>query len=252
MYPCITRLQTILALLYSTMLSRGHTCPSRCLCPDHHTVDCSGRALTHLPGPFPLNVRRLLLANNWISWIPSDFLLLYSDLVYLDLRNNSLSQLEPGTLSTPFSRLVFLDLGSNNLTEIPSGSFGESRSLIKLRLGDNPYLSAVGPHAFQGLSSLRELGLERNGLSDLDVGALEPLASLRTLRLEGNPWECSCRFAKLFAWLTEHRDKLPTGEDNKRLTPRAMHAPLKPWRAGQEIGHTPLVIRAGATVGDFG
>ncbi|CAL8369140.1 unnamed protein product [Lota lota] len=211
MLPCITWLQTILALLYSTMLTRGHTCPSRCLCPDHHTVDCSGRGLTHLPGPFPLNVRRLLLANNWISWIPSDFLLLYSDLVYLDLRNNSLSQLEPGTLSTPFSRLVFLDLGSNNLTEIPSGSFGESRSLIKLRLGDNPYLSAVGRHAFQGLTSLRELGLERNGLSDLDVVILEPLSSLRTLRLEGNPWECSCRFAKLFAWLTEHRDKLPTG-----------------------------------------
>ena len=221
MSPCVCWLQLTLALLLLLAPpppSRAENCPATCLCPDPHTVDCSGRGLTRLPEGIPLDVRRLLLSDNWIPRIPADFLVLYSDLVYLDMRNNSLSHIEVGTLSTA-SRLVFLDLGSNNLTEIPSGSFGESRSLIKLRLGDNPYLSAVGPHAFQGLTSLRELGLERNGLSDLDVGALEPLASLRTLRLEGNPWECSCRFAKLFAWLTEHRDKLPTGEDNKRLTP---------------------------------
>lgn len=217
-------LKPVLALLYSTMLTRGHSCPSRCLCPDHHTVDCAGRGFSHLPGPVPLNVRRLLLANNWISWIPSDFLLLYSDLVYLDLRNNSLARLEVGTLGSPFSRLVFLDLGGNNLTEIPSGAFGESRSLIKLRLGDNPYLGTVAPDAFRGLDLLRELGLERNGLTELDAGVLEPLASLRTLRLEGNPWVCSCRFATLFAWLTENRDKLPTGEEPISGAAVTMHA----------------------------
>lgn len=210
MLPCINWLQPFLALISSTLLTRGQNCPSSCLCPDHHTVDCNSQGLTRVPDSIPLDVRRLLLSNNWIPWIPSDFLVLYSDLVYLDLRNNSLSQLEPGTLSTS-SRLVFLDLGSNNLTEIPSGTFGESRSLIKLRLGNNPYLSMVGMDAFTGLTSLRELELERNGLKALDVRVLEPLPSLRMLRLEGNPWLCNCHFAKLFVWLTENRHKLPTG-----------------------------------------
>ncbi|XP_035236919.1 leucine-rich repeat-containing protein 38-like [Anguilla anguilla] len=211
MLPCVHQLQLLLALLSSVWLSSwGQNCPANCQCPDPHTVDCSGRGLTRLPDAIPLDVRRLRLSDNWIPWIPSDFLVLYSDLVYLDLRNNSLSRIEPGTLSTS-SRLVFLDLGSNNLTEIPSGTFGESRSLIKLRLGNNPYLSMVSKDAFMGLTSLRELELEQNALSGLDVEVLGQLPSLRLVRLEGNPWVCNCNFAKLFAWLMKNRQKLPTG-----------------------------------------
>lgn len=210
MLPCIRWLRLILLSLSSVFWSRAENCPSSCLCPDPHTVDCSGRGLTRLPDEIPLDVRRLLLADNWIPRIPSDFLVLYSDLVYLDLRNNSLSQIEPGTLSTS-SRLVFLDLGSNNLTEIPKGTFGESRSLIKLRLGNNPYLSMVSEDAFSGLTSLRELELERNALSTIKVGALSQLPSLRVVRLEGNPWVCNCNFANLFTWLLENSHKLPNG-----------------------------------------
>lgn len=227
MLSCINWLQPLLAFISSALIAPVHSCPSSCLCPDHHTVDCAGRGLTGVPDSIPLDVRRLLLANNWIAWIPSDFLVLYSDLVYLDLRNNSLAQLEPGTLTTS-SRLVFLDLGSNNLTEIPSGTFGESRSLIKLRLGNNPRLSMVGSGAFTGLTSLRELELEGNGLTQLDVDILEALPSLRVLRLEGNPWLCNCRFAKLFAWMLQNRHKLPKGKSlagNGALSLRPAHSP---------------------------
>lgn len=210
MLPCVCWLQHTLILLFSLLWTRGENCPASCLCPDPHTVDCSGRGLTRLPDEIPLDVRRLLLADNWIPRIPSDFLVLYSDLVYLDLRNNTLSYIEPGTLSAT-SRLVYLDLGSNNLTEIPKGTFGESRSLIKLRLGNNPYLSMVNEEAFLGLTSLRELELERNALSTLQVGALSQLPSLRVVRLEGNPWICNCNFANLFTWLMENSHKLPNG-----------------------------------------
>ncbi|CAB1314887.1 unnamed protein product [Coregonus sp. 'balchen'] len=208
MLPCVCWIQPLLVFLSSVLRAQGENCPASCLCPDPHTVDCSGRGLTRLPDEIPLDIRRLLLSDNWIPRIPSDFLVLYSDLVYLDLRNNSLSHIEPGTLSTS-SRLVFLDLGSNNLTDIPSGTFGQSRSLIKLRLGNNPYLSMVNEDAFLGLTSLRELELERNALSGLQVGALSQLPSLRVVRLEGNPWVCNCNFANLFAWLEENSHKLP-------------------------------------------
>ncbi|XP_072512419.1 leucine-rich repeat-containing protein 38 [Salminus brasiliensis] len=214
MFSCVHWLQSFLALLSSTLFAWGQTCPSICLCPDHHTVNCTGQGLTHLPDFIPLDVRRLLLSNNWIAFIPSDFLVLHSDLVYLDLRNNNLTRLEPGTLLSTSSRLVYLDLGGNNLTEIPTGTFGESRSLIKLRLGNNPHLRMVGKGAFLGLTSLRELELERNALSSLEVEVLSQLPSLRVIRLEGNPWVCNCHFAKLFLWLKENRHKLKYGLDD--------------------------------------
>ncbi|XP_076848125.1 leucine-rich repeat-containing protein 38 [Brachyhypopomus gauderio] len=210
MFSCVRCLQFFFTLLSITSVTLGQHCPPSCQCPDHHTVDCTGQGLTRLPDSIPLGVRRLLLADNAILWIPSDFLVVYSDLVYLDLRNNSLTRLEPGTLPS-FSRLVYLDLRSNNLTEIPSGTFGESQSLIKLRLGNNPNLSMLSQGALAGLTSLRELELERNGLSVLDVGMLRQLPSLRIIRLEGNPWVCNCRFTKLFFWLMENRHKLLNG-----------------------------------------
>ncbi|XP_026854005.2 leucine-rich repeat-containing protein 38 [Electrophorus electricus] len=219
MFSCVCCLQSFLVLLSIASVTLGQRCPASCLCPDHHTVDCTGQGLTRLPDSIPLGVRRLLLADNGILWIPSDFLVVYSDLVYLDLRNNSLTKLEPGTLPT-FSRLVYLDLRNNNLTEIPSGTFGESHSLIKLRLGNNPYLSMLSRGALAGLTSLRELELERNGFSVLDVGMLRQLPSLRIIRLEGNPWVCNCRFTKLFFWLVENHHKLPNGlEDMECLLP---------------------------------
>lgn len=245
MFPCINWLQPFLAFISSTLITRVHSCPSSCLCPDHHTVDCTGRGLTGVPNSIPLDVRRLLLSNNWIPWIPSDFLVLYSDLVYLDLRNNSLSGLEPGTLTTS-SRLVFLDLGSNNLTEIPSGTFGESRSLIKLRLGSNPHLSMVGSGAFTGLTSLRELELEKNGLTQLDVSILESLPSLRVVRLEGNPWLCSCRFASLFLWMLENRHKLPKGKTPPDTPP--IPPPTHPSYTPPHTAHPPPPPREDRTL----
>ncbi|XP_076863813.1 leucine rich repeat containing 38b [Brachyhypopomus gauderio] len=227
MWPCVCHLQPLLALILFAFLTRGENCPATCQCPGPHTVDCSGRGLTRLPDDIPLDVRRLLLSDNWIPYIPEDFFLLYSDLVYLDLRNNSLSQIDPGTLSTS-SRLVFLDLGSNNLTEIPEGAFGESQSLIKLRLDNNPHLRQVNEHAFQGLTSLRELELERNALSGLEVEALSELPSLRLVRLEGNPWVCNCNFANFFNWLIENSHKLPNGIEGMEcsLPPDGHQVPL--------------------------
>ncbi|XP_008316804.1 leucine-rich repeat-containing protein 38-like [Cynoglossus semilaevis] len=227
MPPCINWLQPLLALISSPLVTRGHHCPPRCSCADHYTVDCSGQGLTRVPDEIPLNVRRLVLSNNWISWIPSDFLILYSDLTYLDLRNNSLSYLDPVTLSTS-SGLVFLDLANNNLTKIASRTFMESRNLIKLRLGNNPYLNMVDTDAFLGLTALRELDLQRNGFTLLDVRVLEPLRSLQILHVEGNPWLCNCNFAKLYLWLTENQHKLPTGMEGIKcfLPLNGHHVPL--------------------------
>ncbi|XP_020731243.1 leucine-rich repeat-containing protein 38 [Odocoileus virginianus] len=193
------------------LLRPGHACPAGCACTDPHTVDCRDRGLPSVPDPFPLDVRKLLVAGNRIQHIPEDFFIFYGDLVYLDFRNNSLRSLEEGTFSGS-AKLAFLDLSYNNLTQLGAGAFRSAGRLVKLSLANNN-LAGVHEAAFETLESLQVLELNDNNLRSLNVAALTALPALRTLRLDGNPWLCDCDFAHLFSWIQENVSKLPKGLD---------------------------------------
>ncbi|XP_067826212.1 leucine-rich repeat-containing protein 38 [Heptranchias perlo] len=193
-------------------LPLGTPCPEGCVCKDTHTIDCRDLGLSDLSAfAFSLVVRKVLMSDNQIQEIPADFFMYYGDLVYLDLSNNSLSSISKGTFST--TKLIFLDLSYNNFSQLSSGAFSSAHRLIMLRLGNNPNLERVDKEAFQSLSSLQVLELNDNALEALSVAALSSLPSLRTVRLEGNPWLCNCTFANLFFWLRDNAEVLPTGLD---------------------------------------
>lgn len=192
------------------LLGPGRACPAGCACTDPHTVDCRDRGLPSVPDPFPLDVRKLLVAGNRIQQIPEDFFIFHGDLVYLDFRNNSLRSLEEGTFSGS-GKLAFLDLSYNNLTQLGAGAFRSAGRLVKLSLANN-HLAGVHEAAFESLESLQVLELNDNNLRSLNVAALDALPALRTVRLDGNPWLCDCDFAHLFSWIQENASKLPKGE----------------------------------------
>ncbi|XP_060058293.1 leucine-rich repeat-containing protein 38 isoform X2 [Erinaceus europaeus] len=189
------------------LVGPGQGCPAGCTCTDPHTVDCRDRGLPSVPDPFPLDVRKLLVAGNRIQHIPEDFFIFYGDLVYLDFRNNSLRSLEEGTFSGS-AKLAFLDLSYNNLTQLGAGAFRSAGRLVKLSLANNK-LAGVHEAAFETLESLQVLELNDNNLRSLSVTVLDALPALRTLRLDGNPWRCDCNFAHLFSWIQENESKLP-------------------------------------------
>ncbi|XP_040613401.1 leucine-rich repeat-containing protein 38 [Mesocricetus auratus] len=193
------------------LLGPGRACPAGCACTDPHTVDCRDRGLPSVPDPFPLDVRKLLVAGNRIQQIPEDFFIFHGDLVYLDFRNNSLRSLEEGTFSGS-AKLAFLDLSYNNLTQLGAGAFRSAGRLVKLSLANN-HLAGVHEAAFESLESLQVLELNDNNLRSLNVAALDALPALRTVRLDGNPWLCDCDFAHLFSWIQENASKLPKGLD---------------------------------------
>ncbi|XP_021017273.2 leucine-rich repeat-containing protein 38 [Mus caroli] len=193
------------------LLGPGRACPAGCACTDPHTVDCRDRGLPSVPDPFPLDVRKLLVAGNRIQQIPEDFFIFHGDLVYLDFRNNSLRSLEEGTFSGS-GKLAFLDLSYNNLTQLGAGAFRSAGRLVKLSLANN-HLAGVHEAAFESLESLQVLELNDNNLRSLNVAALDALPALRTVRLDGNPWLCDCDFAHLFSWIQENASKLPKGLD---------------------------------------
>ncbi|XP_078095887.1 leucine-rich repeat-containing protein 38-like [Mustelus asterias] len=207
MPPCHP-LGLLLLLLLSLPPAPG--CPAGCACKDSHTIDCRGLGLPGVPpGAFPLFIRKILLSNNRIQEIPSDFFMYYGDLVYLDLSNNSLASIAKGTFST--TKLIYLDLRYNNFSQLSPGLFSSAHRLIMLRLGNNPRLGLVDKAAFRSLDLLQVLELNDNALEALSAAALSSLPSLRTLRLEGNPWLCNCTFANLFLWLRDNAEVLPAG-----------------------------------------
>ncbi|XP_044308239.1 leucine-rich repeat-containing protein 38 [Varanus komodoensis] len=211
--PCRLPPSLVLCLV---LLPLGYCCPPVCRCMDYHTIDCRDQGLPRVPSPFPLDVRKLLIAGNRIQQIPADFFIFYSDLVYLDFRNNSIATLEEGTFSSS-SKLVYLDLSYNNLTQLDAGIFKSAEKLIKLSLGNNN-LAEVDEAAFESLEQLQVLELNDNNLQTLNVAALDALPNLRALRLEGNPWLCDCDFASLFSWLEDNAPKLQKGLNEIQCT----------------------------------
>ncbi|XP_063001296.1 leucine-rich repeat-containing protein 38 [Elgaria multicarinata webbii] len=217
MLPCLPLCRRPpLLFLCLVFLPLGHLCPAVCSCMDYHTIDCRDQGLPRVPSPFPLDVRKLLIADNNIQEIPADFFIFYSDLVYLDFSNNSIATLEDGTFSSS-SKLVYLDLSYNNLTQLEAGIFKSAEKLIKLSLGNNN-LAEVAEGAFESLEQLQVLELNDNNLQTLSVAALETLPNLRSVRLEGNPWLCDCDFASLFSWLEENASKLQKGLNEIQCT----------------------------------
>ncbi|XP_028596421.1 leucine-rich repeat-containing protein 38 [Podarcis muralis] len=217
MWPCpLLCCLSPLLFLCLLFLPSGHLCPSVCSCMDYHTIDCRDQGLPRVPSPFPLDVRKLLIADNNIQEIPGDFFIFYSDLVYLDFRNNSIATLQDGTFSSS-SKLVYLDLSYNNLTQLDAGIFKSAEKLIKLSLGNNN-LAEVDEAAFESLKQLQVLELNDNNLQTLNVATFDALPNLRTIRLEGNPWLCDCDFASLFSWLEANAPKLQKGLDEIQCT----------------------------------
>ncbi|EZA57276.1 Insulin-like growth factor-binding protein complex acid labile subunit [Ooceraea biroi] len=132
-----------------------------------------------------------------------------SDLTYLDLSNNSLSEISDGSFRTlvglvrlnlcknaigtvdenafrGLDRLESLDLSDNRLADLPDSALTPLYSLQKLDLSGNQ-LQVLGARWFESLDRLRELDVSRNGLARAASGTLQPLSGLSVLRLAENP-----------------------------------------------------------------
>nr|XP_032835432.1 chondroadherin-like protein [Petromyzon marinus] len=184
-------------------------------------------------------LQRLDLSFNNISWAPADAFAPLHTLLSLELNNNRLTALPAGVFSN-LSHLRVLDISSNLVESIAPGAFSGLVSLRLLNLSRNalaalaslarpagvlpagggggrdavtvavaaaaalgttpgPEATMIGP--FTGLSLRSHLDLSHNRLSQLGPGADWGLAGPGSVRLHGNPWDCSCRLQEFVLWL---------------------------------------------------
>jgi insulin-like growth factor-binding protein complex acid labile subunit len=124
---------------------------------------------------------RIEAGNNLIAVVET---LRLPKLISLDLKNNQISHLQPGTLHS-LPNLQKLDLSGNNLKKLPNYMFLENTKLDTLDLRSN-YLASLDQETFSGATMLKALYLQNNLLNTIGVSVLWPLQKLQVLDLGNN------------------------------------------------------------------
>ncbi|NWW50536.1 TLR3 protein, partial [Pedionomus torquatus] len=180
-------------------------------------VGCSNLAVS--PSPFhPLqNLTILDISNNNIANIKEDLFDGLHKLNILDLQHNNLArlwkQVNPGgpvLFLKGLPNLRILNLKSNGLDEIPVQGFKGLSQLKNLDLGSNN-LNLLPATLFDDQVALHSLNLQKNLITSVEEKVFGPaFKSLRVLRMDSNPFDCTCESIAWFAdWLNVTQAYIP-------------------------------------------
>lgn len=129
------------------------------------------------------NVTKLLLSNNNLTEVPNDFLRGFTDLTWLDMKENNLKL--PERFFDPVPRLQVLELGGNNLTRTDPPFLSNLKDLRLLNLWKNK-LQNLTRAVFSGLSNLEQLDVSTNSIESLPRDVFYDLKNLLQLSLHSN------------------------------------------------------------------
>uniref|UniRef100_A0A3Q3AL39 Wu:fc23c09 n=1 Tax=Kryptolebias marmoratus TaxID=37003 RepID=A0A3Q3AL39_KRYMA len=183
-------------------------CPSECACYGR-VVQCSDKAVSHVPYGIPYNARYILLMNNHITSIQLDLLSEYESMEFLTLSNNWLTDgaIEGAFEGVPALKRLYLDrnllqsvpvdlphsleelrLDNNRLRLMSEAAWTRCPGLLVLSLSNNIPLGQFCRGVFNGLSELVVLDLSSNRLTNrgLFEDSLLNAKHLESLNLEGN------------------------------------------------------------------
>uniref|UniRef100_H2ZSK1 LRRNT domain-containing protein n=1 Tax=Latimeria chalumnae TaxID=7897 RepID=H2ZSK1_LATCH len=172
--------------------------------PNGMIVSCTNKSLTKLPD-LPYNVFELKLSHNEFTVLTTGMFNkteLVAKLEFLALDYNMIIEIQPSAF-WGINKLEHLDLSHNyNLKTINSSTFSPLSELSNLSLTHNS-IDHIKDFSFQTQENLKRLELNDNHLSSIDVHLLKPMVQLQILKLEGNPWICSCIVKAFYMWIHE-------------------------------------------------
>ncbi|KAL7289787.1 hypothetical protein TKK_0016190 [Trichogramma kaykai] len=144
------------------------------------------------------NLQKLVLRDCKINYVSSEAFKGLLIVIEIDLSQNHIRQLKPGTFNDTV-RLRVLLLNQNRLEKLEDAMFHNLAYLQKVELRDNQ-LKTIGPTSFRQLRSLHTLAFDGNNLTTLSMQSFEDLGKLASLELGRNPWNCDCKLRSFRDW----------------------------------------------------
>ncbi|GFR96444.1 leucine-rich repeat and immunoglobulin-like domain-containing nogo receptor-interacting protein 2 [Elysia marginata] len=160
----------------------AHLCTSDL---EHITANCSAEGLTRIPYGLHNNIKSLDLSSNNFPLLYDNSFISYSYLTNLNLGNNSMRELKAKSLNNLYY-LDVLDLTNNLLTAVPQAALEEvNTSLRNLSLAGNK-ISQIPAYTFINLTKLEYLDLSGNSIYRVHYHGFNGLSSLKFLKLRHN------------------------------------------------------------------
>ncbi|XP_041376586.1 insulin-like growth factor-binding protein complex acid labile subunit isoform X2 [Gigantopelta aegis] len=172
------------------------------------------------PGLFTTlsSLENLSLADNQCHSLPLDIFQGLSSLMHINLKNNDFGPIFAGDrysqLLTGLTKVQTIDLSNNNISVLRDATFMDLTSLKELNLEKNR-ISNWGRDLFASTNSLKTLDLSNNMISTLSMTSLKNLPPLQSINISYNPFACTCDFKEFCRWMKTTKTKLQ--EKNKIL-----------------------------------
>ncbi|XP_056397272.1 uncharacterized protein LOC130291873 isoform X2 [Hyla sarda] len=145
------------------------------------------------------SVLSLTLKGSKIHTIESGAFQQFRSLGNMELQDNSLTALSPSWFHDP-ATLRNLTLANNLIGRLRPEMLQGFSNLERLNLSRNQ-ITSIHSESFLGVSKMLSLDLSYNKISSVQWQTLSPLNG--TLRLGGNPWNCSCAHRDFILFLKE-------------------------------------------------